>query len=138
MRKLLQFIVDYLEILYLNPRYRFTDSANRGLAEIDASITLTGDRLVWQLNNDRGQLHLAIAPIHRSSAEHWFWLPLVRQYLDGANESRQDSPIQQATWLADHLDQLEQLFADDTTSNRICEELVALRRSNSSKKWGWP
>jgi hypothetical protein len=58
--------------------------------------------------------------------------------LEGAEESRQDSPVEQATWLANHLDQVEQLFAADTTSDRVCEELVTLRRSNSSKKWGWP
>lgn len=135
---LLQFIIQYLEVLYLNPSYRFTDSVNRGLAEVDASITLTGGRLAWQINNDRGQLHLAVAPVHRANPEYWFWLPLVRQYLEGAEESRQDSPVEQATWLANHLDQVEQLFAADTTSDRVSEELVTLRRSNSSKKWGWP
>jgi hypothetical protein len=138
MRLLLQFILEYLDVLYLNPRYRFTNSANRGLADIDASITMTGNQLVWQINNDRGQINWAVAPVHRTNPEHLFWLPLIRQYLEGADESSNYSPVEQAAWLAQHLSEVEDLFGSDASSARVCEELVTLRRSNSSKKWGWP
>jgi hypothetical protein len=138
MRILLQFFLEYLEVLYLNPKYRFTNSANRGLADIDASITMTGDQLVWQINNDRGQINWAVAPVHRANSEYWFWLPLIRQYLEGGDESPQDSPVQQAAWLTQHLTEVEELFDGDTSSARVCEELVTLRRWNSSRKWGWP
>jgi hypothetical protein len=137
MRLLLQFILEYLDVLYLNPRYRFTNSANRGLADIDASITMTGNQLVWQINNDRGQINWAVAPVHRTNPEHLFWLPLIRQYLEG-DESSNYSPVEQAAWLAQHLSEVEDLFGSDASSARVCEELVTLRRSNSSKKWGWP
>lgn len=41
MKTLLEFIIRYVDFLYLNPAYRFTDSRNRGIAEIDAPISLT-------------------------------------------------------------------------------------------------
>jgi hypothetical protein len=138
MRILLQFVLEYLEVLYLNPRYRFTDSANRGLADIDPSTTITGDQLVWQINNGRGQINWAVAPVHRAASEYWFWVPLIRQYLEGGDESPHDSPVQQAAWLTQHLNEVEELFDGEAFSARACEELVTLRRSNSSKRWGWP
>jgi hypothetical protein len=138
MKTLLQFIIQYAEFLYLNPAYRFTDSKNRGLADIDASISLTGERLRWEITNDRGQIYFAAVPLPQQSPENWFWLSLIRQYLEGGEDTGRGAPIEQASWLSNNLGRVEQMFADDPTSTRICEELVALRRSNSYKNFGWP
>lgn len=138
MKTLLEFIIQYVDFLYLNPAYRFTNSRNRGLADIDASISLTGERLQWNITNDRGQIHFAAVPIPQVSADNWFWLSLIRQYLEGGDDTGAGSPAEEASWLSSNLSRVQQLFADDSTAARSCEELVALRRSNSYKNFGWP
>ena len=138
MKTLLEFIIKHIEFLYLNPSYRFTDSNNRGLADIDASIALTGERLTWTITNDRGQILFAVAPIPNVNADNWFWLALIRQYLDGGDDTGAGSPVEQANWLSNNLSRVEQLFTDESTAARSCEELVALRRANSYKNFGWP
>jgi hypothetical protein len=138
MKTLLEFIVQYVQFLYLNPAYRFTDSKNRGLAEIDASITLTGEQIGCDIVNERGRIYFAVVPVRRKNAENWFWLSLIQQYLEGGDDTGLGTPIKQAEWLSNNLSRVEQLFADDSTTDRVCEELIALRRSNSYKTWGWP
>jgi hypothetical protein len=137
-KTLLEFIIKHIEFLYLNPSYRFTDSRNRGLADIDAAISITGERLTWTIANDRGQILFSVVPVPLLSADNWFWLPLIRQYLEGGDDTGAGSPVEQANWLSNNLSRVEQLFADDSTAARSCEELVALRRSNSYKNFGWP
>lgn len=138
MKTLLEFVLRYADFLYLNPTYRITDSRTRGLADIDASISFTGEVLRWDLVNDRGQIYFTGAPTHQGSAHNWFAVSLIRQYLEGGEDTGAAAPVDQANWLGANLVRIEQLFADEATSLRICEELAALRRSNSSKKWGWP
>jgi len=41
MRTLLQFFLEYFDFLYLDPRYRITDSTTAG-ETINASLTITG------------------------------------------------------------------------------------------------
>jgi len=137
-KTLLEFFIKHIEFLYLNPSYRFTDSRNRGLADIDAAISITGERLTWTIANDRGQILFSVVPVPLLSADNWFWLPLIRQYLEGGDDTGAGSPVEQANWLSNNLSRVEQLFADDSTAARSCEELVALRRSNSYKNFGWP
>ncbi|MDT5147509.1 MAG: hypothetical protein QOC58_2154, partial [Mycobacterium sp.] len=48
------------------------------------------------------------------------------------------SPVGQAAWLSANVNRVEELFAHEATSVGNCNNLTALRRSNSSKKWGWP
>ncbi|TAM62942.1 hypothetical protein [Mycobacterium sp.] len=138
MKTLLEFIVQYVGVLYLNPKYRITDSSNRGLADIDASISFTGEQLRWDVINDRGIIYFAAAPVLYSTSDDWFWLSLIRQYLEGVDDTGASGAIDQANWLSANLNRVEEMFADQSTASRICEELITLRRSNSSKKWGWP
>ncbi|MCA2245153.1 MULTISPECIES: hypothetical protein [Mycobacterium] len=138
MKTLLEFIVQYVGVLYLNPKYRITNSSNRGLADIDASISFTGEQLRWDLVNDRGLIYFAAVPLLQTVSDDWFGLALIRQYLEGGDDTGADAPIDQANWLSTNLTRVEELFADQSTAERVCEELLTLRRSNSSKKWGWP
>ena len=80
MKTLLEFIVQYSGFLYLDPRYRITDSSTRGLADIDASISFTSERLKWDIVNDRGRIYFAAVPVFQESADNWFALSLIRQY----------------------------------------------------------
>ncbi|MCV7261121.1 hypothetical protein [Mycobacterium shimoidei] len=132
MKTLLKFILNNVEFLYLNPAYRFTDSKNRGLSEIDASISLTSDVLRWNIINDRGQIYFTVVPL--SSAKNSFWLSLVRQYLEGGNEIQVVAPVDEANWLSSNLPRVERLFSDESQIARICDELVALREANARKR----
>jgi hypothetical protein len=78
-----------------------------------------------------------VVPIQQGT-DDWFAVPLIRQYLGEGDHTGADSPTEEANWLAKNLKRVEELFAGEETSERVREELVALRRSNSSKKWGWP
>jgi len=60
MKTLPEFIVRYAQVLYLNPAYRFNDSRTRGLADIDASSSISSDQLRWDIANDRGQIGIPI------------------------------------------------------------------------------
>jgi hypothetical protein len=131
----LEFILQHVAFLYLNPEYRITDSNSRGLADIDASMSFTGERLRWDVVNDRGQIYFAAVPILPGGAGNWFAVSLIRQYLEGGDDTGAASPAEQANWLSANLERLEELFADEPTSVRACDSLIALRRSNSSRKW---
>ena len=138
MKTLLQFIVQYAGFLYLNPNYRITDSSTRGLPDIDASVSFSGDRLKWEIVNDRGSIYFVAVPLFQNSGDDWFALPLIRQYLEGGDDVGAGSPADQASWLSSNLGRVEQLLTDESTSVDVREGLAALRLSNSSKKWGWP
>ncbi|OBB96608.1 hypothetical protein [Mycobacterium sp. 852002-40037_SCH5390672] len=137
MKALLEFIVQYVSFLYLDPRYRITDSSTRGLADIDASISFSSEQLKWDVVNDRGIIYFTAVPVFQDGSD-WFALSLVRQYLDGGDDAVGDLAVDQANWLSTNLNRVERLFADKPTVARVCDELATLRRSNSSKRWGWP
>ncbi|WP_231965187.1 hypothetical protein [Mycobacterium sp. E3339] len=77
-------------------------------------------------------------PKLQGGATDGFAISLIRQYLEGGEDTGVDSPIGQADWLSANLKRLEQLFAEEPSSASVCADLISLRRSNSSKKWGWP
>lgn len=137
MKTLLEFIVHYVGFLYLDPKYRITDSSTRGLADIDASISFSSEKLKWDIVNDRGIIYFAAVPVFQDGSD-WFALSLIRQYLERSDDAEVVEPVEQANWLSQNLNQVEELFADRPTASRVCDELATLRLSNSSKRWGWP
>jgi hypothetical protein len=78
MRTLLEFFIKYFDFVYLDPRYRITDSKTGG-DTINASLTVTGPDFTWMLVNDRGQMELSLAPTSLATPRNWFWVSLVRQ-----------------------------------------------------------
>ena len=138
MTRLLDFIARYLSFLYLSDAYRFTDSSHRGLADIDASVTLSGDTLRWDVTNDRGQFDLLVVPLRPEGNTRGYWLSLIRQYLEGGADTDQGTILSQLNWLQDNLNRVEALFADDAKTEKVCAELESLKRLNSYKNWGWP
>lgn len=135
MKSLLEYFLNHLDMLYLNPRYRITDSSTRGLASIDASLRLTGPVLSWYLTNDRGQIELTVAPTKRVTPENWFWVSLVRQYMRSDAEIEYLSPTQEIEWVRENSARIEQLFSDDPALETTCAELRALRSSNADRYW---
>lgn len=137
MKTLLEFIVHNVGFLYLDPRYKIADSSTRGLQYIDASLSFSSEQLQWDIVNDRGIIYFVAIPFIQNLSDY-FALPLIRQYLEQTDDAAQGQPVEQANWLSQNLHRVEELFADKWTAPRVCDELAALRLSNSSKSWGWP
>ena len=123
-------------MLYLNPAYRITDSRSTGSASENASLRLTGNVLSWRLNNDRGQIRLVVAPTKLESADNWFRLTSVRQYLDGIEEHGTMLTDELASWLSANIDRIEMLFANESGAARSCEVLIALEEAKATKLFG--
>lgn len=137
MKALLKFVLRYVEVLYLNPAYRIIDSRHRGIAEIDASISFSNGLMRWDVTNDRGQYDLVVSPAVDARQEDFFWISLIRQYLDGGDD-RRGALDDLIGWLNANFTRIEQLFSDGPTAIRVCDELVALKKANAYKNWGMP
>ncbi len=135
MKTLLEYFLRYFDILYLDPRYRITDSSTSGVANNDASLRLTGPILSWSLTNDKGQIVLYAAPTELANASNWFRVSLIKQYLDSDDEIEYLPAADEIGWVRENSGRLEQLFADDSKLEGTCEKLGALRRSNANKYW---
>lgn len=73
MKTLAEFLIANFVFLYLDPRYRITDSSTSGVATIDAGLTLTGPTLSWSVANNRGQIEFAVAPNGLAElSDNWF------------------------------------------------------------------
>ena len=136
MKALLEFFLKYFDHLYQNPKYHITNSKTSGANAINASITVTGPEMSWLIANDRGQMQLSLSPTQLQSPENWFWISLLRQYLDGRDEIQYLSAVEELRWVRDNEQRLTNLFSDHSTVESVCEELRALRRSNAEKYWG--
>jgi hypothetical protein len=135
MRTLLEFYLKHFGFLYLDPRYRITDSKTGGDA-INASLTVTGPVLSWFLTNDRGQMQLSIAPTRLLTPRNWFWVSLIKQHLDDEPEIEY-LPIQkEIEWAQNNIQRIEKLFSDTEPLEPACDALRRLRRSNAEKYWG--
>ncbi|BBU24753.1 hypothetical protein [Mycobacterium xenopi] len=135
MKALLEYFLAYFEFLYLDPRYRITDSSTRGLAAIDASLRLTGPTLSWNLTNDRGQMQLTVAPTELATPENWFWVSLIRQHLNGDDEIEYLSTAEEIEWARENSGRIEQLFSDSSAIAKNCEALRTLRQFNAETYW---
>jgi len=131
-KALLQFYLKYFDLLYLDPRYRITDSETSGA---NASLTVTGPVLTWLLVNDRGQMQISLAPTCLATPRNWFWISLIRQYLDDDTEIEYLSAPDEIGWMSQNQARVEQLFADPATLEATCDNLKALRRDNANKYW---
>lgn len=135
MKSLLEFFLKYFNFLYLNRHYHITDSRTAGSETIDASLTVTGPTISWQITNDRGQFQFYLAPTKLATPENWFRVSIIRQYLDGFDERNQISPVEAALWMRDNISQIKKLFSDSSAAHS-CEDLTALENANADKYWG--
>ncbi|WIM87100.1 hypothetical protein PT015_19865 [Candidatus Mycobacterium wuenschmannii] len=136
MTKLLESLLRYLGVLYLSPSYRMTDSTTTGSADENASLRLTGDAVSWRLTNDRGQIRLVIAPTKLESAENWFRLTSVRQYLDGIEERGTMLDDELASWLNGNVERIEALFSSESVAVESCGALITLEEAKATKLFG--
>jgi hypothetical protein len=130
-KALLEFYLRYFDFLYLDSRYRFTDSKTDGMS---ASLTVAGPDLTWLITNDRGQIQITVGPT--SLPRDRFWISLIKQHLEG-NEDIQYLPVvEEVAWARDNLHQIDQLFSATSDLESTCTTLRALLRSNAEKQWG--
>jgi hypothetical protein len=137
MKTLLEFYLEYFEFLYLDSRYRITNSSTSGFATTNASLTLTGPIINWQITNDRGQILFDVAPTKFSAPENWFRISIIRQHLDGYDERNAVSAPEATAWIGHNLGRIEDLFSDSSAAES-CEALTALENANATKYWGPP
>jgi hypothetical protein len=138
MKALLEFFLTYCDFLYLDPRYRITDSRTSGAPTIDAGLTLTGPVVSWSLHNNRGRIGLGVAPTQfAASPENWFRIPVVRQYLDHYDEMNPVSPAETVAWIRENFGRIERLFSADSAANS-CQALIALEEALANKYYGPP
>jgi hypothetical protein len=136
MTKLLEYFLRYLEVLYLDPGYRITDSSSTGSATENASLRLTGEILSWRLTNDRGQIRLVVAPTKLETSENWFRITSVRQYLDHEEEQGTMLTDELASWLSLNINRVVDLFADDSIAASSCAALIAIEEAKANKLFG--
>lgn len=135
MKTLLEYLLIHLDMLYLDPQYHITNSSSRGLPTVDASLQLTGPILSWNLANNRGQIELTVAPTQLATQENWFWLPLIKQYVDAQPEIHYMSANEEIEWARGNMERVKEAFSNTSTLDETCKELRALRQSNSDKYW---
>jgi len=136
MTKLLEYFLGYLEVLYLDPKYRISDSSSTGSATENASLRLTSDILSWRLTNDRGQIRRVVAPTKLETSENWFRITSVRQYLDHVEEQGTMLTDELASWLSVNINRVLDLFADDSIAASSCAALIALEEAKAKKLFG--
>lgn len=136
MKTLLEVFVRYFDFLYLDPRYRLTDSSTSGSADADAQVVLTGDVLTWSFSNDRGQLTLGVAPTLHLAPENWVRLPIIRKHLDGNQVPDGILTTEDIEWLKANISRVESLFADPETSQKSCKELITLGNQVAAELFG--
>ncbi|MBW0014980.1 hypothetical protein [Mycobacterium sp.] len=132
---LLEYFLKYFDLLYLDSRYHITNSSTSGAASINASLTITGPILTWDLTNDRGQFLLSVAPTVLATADNWFTVSLIKQYLNGQDELDYLSAEDEIAWFRENGQQVEELFSDGSKMETVCETLRSLRRSNADRYW---
>lgn len=135
MKTLLEYFLKHFDLLYLDPRYHITNSSTGGTASINASLTITGPILTWDLANDRGQLLLNVAPTALATADNWFTVSLIKQYLNRQDEIEYSSAADEIAWFRENSQRVEDLFSDRSEIETACETLRSLRRSNADKYW---
>jgi hypothetical protein len=96
---------------------------------------VTGPTLSWNLKNNRGQIELTVAPTQLATLENWFWLSLLKQYIDAQPEIDYMSADEEIEWVRNNMERVEQIFTDTSTLDETCKELRDLRQSNSDKYW---
>lgn len=135
MKTLLAILYNHFEFLYLDPRYRITDSSTSGAATNDATLRLTSPLMSFWFSNDRGQVFCDVAPTKADSTKNWFYIPLVRQYLAGSDDTEVLPVAETAVWIRDNLSRIEALFTDEAVASS-CEEMSALRKAMADKNFG--
>lgn len=136
MTKLLEILLRHLGVLYLNPRYRITNSRTTGSAMENASLRFTGETLSWHIYNDRGQVRLVVAPTKLETSENWFRITSVRQYLDGKEEDDTLLTDELSSWLGNNIERVEALFENEANARRSCSALIDLEDAKAVKLFG--
>lgn len=137
MKKLLEYLLRYLDFLYIAPHHRFIDSRSSGHESINAWIVIQGPQMKWMLSNDRGQVRLSVTPAIDIANSHWYGLTKVQQLLEGGPEiaptmlNRSNSQ-----WLRENMNRVEELFSDEPRARATCAALEDILTANAEARWG--
>ena len=137
MKSLLAFFYNNFAFVYLDPSYRLTDSETTGSAVDRASLTITGPQLTIRLINERTAMQCVVAPTKNIGPKNWFWIELIRQFIDGIDATTPVPAKELANWFGENLSRVEALFAEET-SDDSCAALSEMRLANAIKEFGRP
>lgn len=81
-------------------------------------------------------MELTVAPTRLATAENWFWVSQIKQYVDGESEIKYLSAAEEIEWVRGNIDRVERVLADGLTLETTCEELQARARAVSWSQCG--
>lgn len=78
---------------------------------------------------------LTVAPTQLATPENWFWVSLLKQYVDNEPDIHYQSAAEEIAWVRENMGGVEEIFSNTSTLDETCKELRALRPSNSDQYW---
>lgn len=84
---------------------------------------------------DRGQLFLDFQGVTRKGKLDWYSVDVVRQLVTGERQSSAELTEDYASFLRDHLDEIERRFADENLADTI-GALRELERARAKEMFG--
>ncbi|WP_156746732.1 hypothetical protein [Mycobacterium sp. E2733] len=130
----IEFYLKRFDFLYLDPRYRITDSHVAGPAP-SASLTIMGPLLTFSLINERDRIQISAAPAQLLTRKNHSWPCLIKQYVDNDAQIRYLPAADEALWMRENLGRVEKLFSDASPLEATCDELSTLRRAGAESYW---
>jgi hypothetical protein len=79
---------------------------------------------------------LSVAPTRLQTPDNWFWLPLIKQYVEGSAKAQYVSAKDEISWARDNVQRVAELFSDPSSAEVVCADLRALRLRNAQEVWG--
>ena len=124
MNQILRYLLDYCSFLYEPGRYRFVDSETSASFGGDAYLTLASDSVRIRFVRDRDRLLMEFQSVEEEGQFDWYSIDVVRQLVTGEPRRSARLDEDQAAFLREHLDDIEERFAPE----RLDETTTALKK----------
>ena len=133
MRELLRVLAEWLAFFFDDGRYRIVDS---DVTESfgNAAITFASDELAWLLVRDRSQIFLRCRSL-KMKKESWYSTDVLMRLLTGKRLESAELTEETASWLGDHLAEIEARFSPGELEHTI-HELNELQRVRAKELFG--
>ncbi len=132
MDEILEYLISYCSFLYERNRFRFVDSMVSDAFGGDSLLVLASEELQLRFVRDRGQLFLDFRTARQKGDKGWYSIDLVRQLITGEREYHSLMNEENARFLKENLDTIEQLFSERNIKDTL-SSLKELRRKRSKR-----
>ncbi len=138
MQTLLEFYLQHLDFIYLNPDYRITNSYLGFCAHQRFADAYRADPTLADQQRSRSNPRRCGARTKSATSRHnWFWVPIVRQHLDYFDETNVVTLAESVAWIRGNERRIEDLFVDSSVV-QSCKALTALKYANALKYGALP